>query len=290
VYWIDRFAIPSHDVSEGFPRASLFDVSPSGPTELFPGRGRVGSNGPCQAGLFDASSDAPLPRPSYTHDCGHALSHSDPMATHRYGPYSRSMASTSHTLATKGQSRSGTLVIFSRVEGLLRDRTYAVAAEAHDPLRFLVDWGVPIVLVSAWNAAEIRRLQHEFAVNQPFICDEGAALHVPRSWLNHPDEASTCVNDGTAEWEVFRFSPRSVSAAFELVSAMFLVRGSAPLLTVGVGCDVADYTLLTAVDVPIVVRDRSSTQPELLRQLPGAYVTTASGPAGWSEAVLGVHH
>ena len=71
-------------------------------------------------------------------------------------------------------------MIFSRVEGLLRDRTHAVSAEAHDPLRFLVDWGVPIVLVSAWDAAEIRRLQHEFAFSQPFICDEGAALHVPR--------------------------------------------------------------------------------------------------------------
>jgi hypothetical protein len=200
------------------------------------------------------------------------------------------MASTSHTLVTDGASRSETLVVFSRVEGLLRDRTHAVSAKAHDPLRFLVDWDVPIVLVSAWDAAEIRRLQHEFAFNQPFICDEGAALHVPLSWLNRPDHASTCVNDGTAEWEVFRFSPRSVSAAFELVRAMFLARGDDPLLTVGVGCDVADYNLLTMVDVPIVVRDRSSRQPELLRQLPGAYVTASTGPAGWSEAVLGIRH
>ena len=181
-------------------------------------------------------------------------------------------------------------MIFSRVEGLLRDRTHAVSAEAHDPLRFLVDWGVPIVLVSAWDAAEIRRLQHEFAFNQPFICDEGAALHVPRSWLNQPDEASTCANDGTAEWEVFRFGPRSVSAAFELANAMFRARGYDTLLTVGVGCDVADYNLLTVVDVPIVVRDGSNRQPELLRQLPGAYVTASTGPAGWSEAVLGVRH
>jgi predicted mannosyl-3-phosphoglycerate phosphatase (HAD superfamily) len=200
------------------------------------------------------------------------------------------MALTSPTFVSDNESRSEALVIFSRVEGLLRDRTHAVSAEAHDPLRFLVDWGVPIVLVSAWDAAEIRRLQFEFAFNQPFICDEGAALHVPGSWLNQPDEGSTCVNDGTAEWEVFRFSPRSVSAAFELVSAMFLARGYDPLLTVGVGCDVADYNLLTVVDVPIVVRDGSSRQPELLRRLPGVYVTASTGPAGWSEAVLGVRH
>ena len=87
-----------------------------------------------------------------------------------------------------------------------------------------------------------------------------------------------------------RFGPRSVSAAVELLSAMFLARGYDPLLTVGVGCDVADYNLLTVVDVPIVVRDGSNRQPELLRQLPGAYVTASTGPAGWSEAVMGVRH
>ena len=69
---------------------------------------------------------------------------------------------------------------------------------------------------------------------------------------------------------------------------MFLARGYDPLLTVGIGCDLPDYDLLAAVDVPIVVRDQCSTPPELLRELPGVYVTSATGTAGWSEAVLGV--
>ena len=130
-------------------------------------------------------------------------------------------------------------------------------------------------------------MQHEFAFNQPFICEEGAALHVPRTWLNPPDVASPSVNEQTGEWEVFRFNPRSISAAFELVSATFLARGYDPLLTVGIGCDLADYPLLMAVDIPIVVRDRCHSQPELLKQLPGVYVTSATGVAGWSEALLG---
>lgn len=49
VYWIDPLAIASHDSSEGFrgrPRPCR-----RRPNGLFPGGGRVGSNGPCQAGL-----------------------------------------------------------------------------------------------------------------------------------------------------------------------------------------------------------------------------------------------
>jgi len=38
-------------------------------------------------------------------------------------------------------------------------------------------------------------------------------------------------------------------------------------------------------DVPLVVRNQSARQSELLRQLPGVCITTAAGTAGWSEAV-----
>ena len=135
-------------------------------------------------------------------------------------------------------------------------------------------------------------MQREVAFQQPFICQDGAALHVPRTWLVE-SPAGTVGSDEEDEetaWEVFRFSPPSVSAAFKLVTAMFLARGHDPLLTVGIGCDLADYALLTVVDIPIVVRTPSAHQPDLIRQLPGVYVTSTSGAAGWSEAVLGVSH
>ena len=153
-------------------------------------------------------------------------------------------------------------------------------------MRFLAGQGVPVVLVSAWDASALRHLQREVAFTQPFICENGAALHIPAAWLDEPASAASSVEQETG-WEIFRFSPPSVGAAFELVSAMFLARGYDPLLTVGIGCDLVDYTLLTAVDIPIVVRGRYGSQPDLLRQLPTAYVTSATGSAGWSEAVLG---
>jgi predicted mannosyl-3-phosphoglycerate phosphatase (HAD superfamily) len=192
----------------------------------------------------------------------------------------------SQTATAHEDSASASLVIFTRVEGLLREGTHAASAASRASLRFLTRQGVPLVLVSAWDAAKIQQMQRDVALHQPFISEEGAALHVPRTWVMQPDSAGRAVEGATA-WEMVRLSPRSIGAAVRLVSAMFLARGHHPLLTVGIGCDLADYELLTAVDIPIVVRASSVRQPDLLRQLPGVYVTSAPGAAGWSEAVLG---
>jgi predicted mannosyl-3-phosphoglycerate phosphatase (HAD superfamily) len=81
-----------------------------------------------------------------------------------------------------------------------------------------------------------------------------------------------------------------MAAAVELACTMFVARGYEEPLTVGIGSDLADFGLLTAVDVPIVVRSQSDNQTELIRQLPGVYVTSVAGMAGWSEAVLGRTH
>ena len=184
-----------------------------------------------------------------------------------------------------GDGRSGALVIFTRLEGLLRERTHEPSVTADDPLRFLSRQGVPLVLVSAWKASEIRQLQCEFGFRQPFICEEGAALHVPQGGLDKPSADRSRIDHET-EWEILRFDPPSINAACQLASGLFRAQGYDPLLTIGIGCDLSDYALLTAVDIPIVVRGYGR-QPELLRYLPGVYVTSATGSAGWSEAVFG---
>ena len=188
---------------------------------------------------------------------------------------------------TQDRHQSGCLVIFTRVEGVLGDRIDGWSAAADDTLRFLSSWGVPVVLVSSSAAAELQQLERAFALQQPFICENGGALYVPRTWLE-PETVSASAACGT--WERFRLSPPSPSAAVELACTMFETRGFESLLTVGIGCDLADYGMLTAVDVPIVVRSQLRDQTELLRQLPGVYVTSAAGVAGWSEAVLGNLH
>jgi hypothetical protein len=45
--------------------------------------------------------------------------------------------------------------------------------------------------------------------------------------------------------------------------------------------------LLHEADVRVIVRNDIPGQEALLREMPSAYRTTAAGPAGWSEAILG---
>jgi len=66
-------------------------------------------------------------------------------------------------------------------------------------------------------------------------------------------------------------------ATVNLVRDLFLGLGSRDVLTIGVGCDLDDYGVLAAVDVPVVVRDVVKDQSGLLRYVPGAYLTNATG-------------
>jgi predicted mannosyl-3-phosphoglycerate phosphatase (HAD superfamily) len=184
--------------------------------------------------------------------------------------------------STGHPSASGTLVIFTRVEGLLRQRTGSVCEMPPDALTALVAARVPLVLVSESGKDDVQRLQRELALQQPFVCDDGAALHIPPSYFTDQVDAA---DDAT--WEMFSFSTAGPAAAIRLLSALFIARGHDKILTVGLGCDWSDAMMLAAVDIPIIVRDQSRNQTALLQHVPGAYLTTASGAAGWLEAVIG---
>jgi len=177
---------------------------------------------------------------------------------------------------------SGTLVIFTRVEGLLRQRASMQCEVSRDALTALVSMRVPLVLVSDAGAADVQALQRELALRQPFIYDRGAALLIPPAYFIDRD-----ASPGDDDWERFSFSTSSPAAAMRLLSALFIARGHDKILTVGLGCDCRDSAMLAAVDIPIVVRDERLNQTTLLQYVPGAYLTTATGAAGWVEAVIG---
>jgi predicted mannosyl-3-phosphoglycerate phosphatase (HAD superfamily) len=177
---------------------------------------------------------------------------------------------------------SGTLVIFTRVDGLLRERAAAPWELTRDALSALISTRVPLVLVSDSESGDVRTIQRELGLLQPFISDGGAALHIPPEYFTQPYDAAA-----DDEWEMFSFDPMGPAAAMRLLGALFLARGHDKILTVGLGCDTSDSAMLAAVDIPIVVRDRRLDQSALLRHVPGAYLTTATGAAGWLEAVVG---
>jgi predicted mannosyl-3-phosphoglycerate phosphatase (HAD superfamily) len=182
---------------------------------------------------------------------------------------------------------SGTLVIFTRVEGLLRQRAQGRCEVSRDAVNAVLAARVPLVLVSDGDAAEVQSVQSELGFVQPFICDGGAELHIPVTYFD--DRA---VDDGAdaaagGPWERFSFETRGPAAAMRLLGALFIARGHNKILTVGLGCGCSDSTMLAAVDIPIVVRDQRHDQSTLLEHVPGAYLTTATGAAGWLEAVIG---
>jgi mannosyl-3-phosphoglycerate phosphatase family protein len=268
---------------------------------------------------------------------------------------------------------TSSVVIFTAVDGALRNSDSRSLVEARGAVAGLGLDEVPVVLCGVQTAAELRWLQRELGVRQPFICESGAALHVPRGYFADLPN----LGEVTDDWEIIEFGPphaevdavlRRTAATLEvpivglsdlsveqvayesnmtLVEAALVKRreydepfrivGSCPGMKrrlfnaikdagyrcyncaqihhatgvldpghavrllislfrtcaeppviVGVGDDWTDRALLQEVDAPIVVRNHTVDQTRLLRTVPTAYVTKGVGPAGWTEAILGI--
>jgi predicted mannosyl-3-phosphoglycerate phosphatase (HAD superfamily) len=177
---------------------------------------------------------------------------------------------------------SASIVVFTTVNGTLRQGRSGSYEDARVALELLAARGIPVVLMSHDDAALVRELQRELGLRQPFICDGGAVLHIPRGYFAELDGLTA----GDESWEMFEFGVRDPARAIRLLASLFSVRGE-EILTLGFGSEWEDGALLGAVDVPVVVRSDGADQSRLLRRIPGAYLTAAAGAAGWSEAILG---
>ena len=181
-----------------------------------------------------------------------------------------------------GAGGESTVIVFARLGGLLTDpsdTSCQLPAHAVDLLRA---WGARLILVSSFPANYVHQVQRDFHITEAFVCDGGAALHIPNSYLRVSDPPGA-----ETEWEIFRFNPPDKAAAVHLVRDLFLGLGSRDVLTIGIGWDLDDYGVLAAVDVPVVVRDVVKDQSGLLRYVPDAYLTNATGLDGWAEALIG---
>jgi mannosyl-3-phosphoglycerate phosphatase len=77
----------------------------------------------------------------------------------------------------------GTIVVFSDVDGVLREPhapLFADAARALAPLRFE---NAALVLCSRKTRAEIEAIQQTLEIRHPFLCEGGAALFVPAGYF-----------------------------------------------------------------------------------------------------------
>jgi predicted mannosyl-3-phosphoglycerate phosphatase (HAD superfamily) len=168
------------------------------------------------------------------------------------------------------------LVIFSAV-----DQVFTEPA-AISTIRYLAAQHVPLVLVSHRPAAAVIDLQRMYGMRRPFVCDGGAALYVPAGYFPQLMRIGTPL-DG---WNVVEFKSPGAGRAIRFLISLFRLC-SEDALMIGLGESWDDRVLLSEVDVPVVVSCDAADQRRLVETLPDAYVTQASGAAGWNEAILG---
>jgi predicted mannosyl-3-phosphoglycerate phosphatase (HAD superfamily) len=192
--------------------------------------------------------------------------------------------SSPHTLtAAIATLRTCPMVVVTDVDGTLRDPRTQSLAPADLALSTLEAHGVPVVLAGTGPAEALVALQDQLGLLHPFVCRDTAEIHIPRGYFSHP----SVPRPATRTWEVIEIGPcESQARAVRLLRSLYRSWNDHVIL-IGLGDDWSDRFLLQEVDVPIVVRNETVDQVALIQQLPHAFVTRESGPAGWAEAILG---
>jgi hypothetical protein len=149
--------------------------------------------------------------------------------------------------------------------------------------RWLASRNVPIVFVSSRPAPEVLAMQASLGVRHPFVCDDGAALYIPAAYFPELTRIGT-FNNG---WNIVEFKPPyDTGHGVRLLTSLFRV-SSDHVVIVGLAERWQDRVLLHESDVPVIVRSGHPDQLRLLECVPSAYLTDATGTAGWCEAVQG---
>lgn len=178
---------------------------------------------------------------------------------------------------------AASLVVVTTVDRMVRDpRTHSCDCTRH-ALAVLADQGIPVVLIADMPADEMLDVLDDLDVQHPFVCDGGSALYVPRGYFSELSGLA----ESHDEWDVMEFqNAHGAADAVRLLVALYKSNFD-DAVVIGLADRWADREVLEQVDVPVIVRNDDADLHRLSRRLPAAYVTKASGPAGWSEAILG---
>jgi mannosyl-3-phosphoglycerate phosphatase len=86
----------------------------------------------------------------------------------------------------KSRPKASQLIVITDLDGTLLDqRTYSYALSL-PALRRLQAKQIPIVLCSTKTSAEMLPLWRELELKDPFICESGGAIYMPRAYLKVP--------------------------------------------------------------------------------------------------------
>jgi mannosyl-3-phosphoglycerate phosphatase family protein len=76
------------------------------------------------------------------------------------------------------------LVVFSDVDGVLTEPRASTSAAATGALEPLARAHIPVVLCSSRTRAELEVVRQELGITDPFICEGGGALVIPRGYFH----------------------------------------------------------------------------------------------------------
>ena len=192
------------------------------------------------------------------------------------------MATTPIRQAAKAPCAAASLVIFTAVDGLLCDAETHSTRETRAALKMLAQRDIPLVFTSSWSPSELLALQDELNLRYPFVANGGASLHIPAGYFPEVTRIGA-LRDG---WNIVEFKVPEAGHAIRLLMSLYRLC-SEGVVIVALADTAQHRVLLHGADVPVIVRNTNADQQVLLREMPSAYLTTAVGPAGWSEAILG---
>jgi predicted mannosyl-3-phosphoglycerate phosphatase (HAD superfamily) len=160
--------------------------------------------------------------------------------------------------------------------------------------------GVPLVLCTEKQRAQIEPLRLLLESDAPFIVENGDAVFVPNGYFS----PTPALAGGTRLGDYTMYQPGAVVArpvrtlpmsdrfqragtdkgiAVRLLASLYRSQ-LGDVRTVGIGQGPRDADLLSVVDVPIGLSSRHA--PALRRLVPNVPETSFPGPRGWNKAIL----
>jgi predicted mannosyl-3-phosphoglycerate phosphatase (HAD superfamily) len=162
------------------------------------------------------------------------------------------------------------------------------ATELHPAVRraaqLLIDADIPIIFVASSVVREPEHIQRELGIVHPYLAGGGSTVHIPYGYFGGGYPGT-----GT-DWEMMTFVARRLGVAppSGLQFLLQIYRIHRPdIVTIGFAVTSSDRFVLECVDVPVIVRNRGTSQNQLQTSFPEAFVTHLEGPLGWGEAILG---
>jgi mannosyl-3-phosphoglycerate phosphatase family protein len=156
-------------------------------------------------------------------------------------------------------------MILTDVDGVLCHAETRSVADARAAVGLLERQDVPVVLYSERSAAELVWLQHELDIREPFICESGAAVYIPRDYFVQLPRTS----GNTGDWEVIEFGAPYAT----VVAALRRVAAALQIPIVGLD-DLGAVQLSRELAMPVSDADRA-----LSRQYDARFRLLTSDPA-----------